>query len=94
MLAFIGVIQFDSFSKFNKKILWILLVISLIFRAQVYATTILAPNEPLWYWQWLWFFKWSEELDYIPWYRFIFFTVCMSLALLWTLLKNRKHNTT
>lgn len=51
-LCFILYYCHDNFSPAFLKLVWAAVIISLIFRAQVYATTVLAPLEPLWTWQW------------------------------------------
>ena len=52
LMPALGFLIYDKLSNWQKQILWITVGITLLFRAQTYATYILAGKVNLWSWQW------------------------------------------
>lgn len=84
IIAFSTGLYYDQIPKIFRTFLWIGLIVSLVFRTQVFATTIIPPIVPLWTWQWNEIIN-SQSIK--PWLRIFIFILTMLVSTLTILRK-------
>lgn len=73
-------LELDRFPLWARAFYWLMLGVSLLFRAIVYGTTILGPGTDLWRW---YIFTEFAKPSWTPQLRFVVFSLVMSLAWYW-----------